>query len=246
MEKKSNTGLVVGLVISILVIIGLAGYIVYDKIQEKERINAPIIDVEKQEKLKEEDVKDLLKRIDEINSALSGNYPIKDINSIPTRDILSIGFNNIYGANYVSANYIENHIKYIIGDNVDVKHEDYLCSYDKIAFWKYKEGYYILNNEHPGHGGGHGYLVTTFFKDATLDEDTIVVNTNLLYEPASDTRGPIASYRSSTDGDYVINDISREDLESEYEKIKDKLPVTTFTFKRSKLGGFNLESVVIK
>ena len=35
MEKKSNVGLVVGLIISILCVLGLLGYIVYDKVQEK-------------------------------------------------------------------------------------------------------------------------------------------------------------------------------------------------------------------
>lgn len=247
MEKKSNVGLVVGLIISILCVLGLLGYIVYDKVQEKENRNAPIIDIEKETSLKEADVEDLLKRIDEMNTALYKEYPISDVNSLPTRAVLSIGFNNIYGANYIPSSYIENHIKYIIGDNVNIKHEDYLCTLDNVAFWKYEDGNYIFNQEHPGHGGGNGYIITTFFKDASMDDDTITINTNILYEPASDVwGGPTTSYKASPDGEYVLNDIQRDSLKSEYEKIKDTLPITTFTFKRSKMAGYNLETVKIK
>ena len=247
MEKKSNAGLVVGLIISILCVLGLLGYIIYDKIQEKETRNAPIIDIEEKKDLKEADVEDLLKRIDEMNMALYNEYPISDVNKLSTRAVLSIGFNNIYGANYIPSSYIENHIKYIIGDNVNIKHEDYLCSLDNIAFWRYENGYYIFNQEHPGHGGGNGYIITTFFKDASMDDDTITINTNILYEPASDVwGGPTTSYKASPDGENVLNDIQRDSLKSEYEKIKDTLPVTTFTFKRSKMGGYNLETVKIK
>ncbi len=247
MEKKSNVGLVVGLIISILCVLGLLGYIVYDKVQEKENRNAPIIDIEKETSLKEADVEDLLKRIDEMNTALYKEYPISDVNSLPTRAVLSIGFNNIYGANYIPSSYIENHIKYIIGDNVNIKHEDYLCTLDNVAFWKYEDGNYIFNQEHPGHGGGNGYIITTFFKDASMDDDTITINTNILYEPASDVwGGPTTSYKASPDGEYVLNDIQRDSLKSEYKKIKDTLPVTTFTFKRSKMAGYNLETVKIK
>ena len=247
MEKKSNVGLIVGLVISILCVIGLIGFIIYDKIQEKERINAPIIDIEKSEKLDEKEVEDFLKRIEELNNALYNDYPISDIHNLPTRDILSIGFNDIYGASYIPENYIENHIRYIIGDNVDIKHEDYLCKSDQIALWKYENDHYYLNQEHPGHGGGYGYIITTFFKDASMDDDTITINTNILYEPGKDSIGPDASYKDSPKSDkYVIEGISRENIKTEYEKIKDTLPITTFTFKRSKMGGYNLEKVTIK
>ena len=247
MEKKSNIGLKVGLIISILCVFGLLGYIAYNKIQEKENRNAPIIDIEKRTALKKTDIEDLLKRIEEINTALYEEYPINDVNKLSTRAVLSIGFNNIYGAYYVPSTYIENHIKYIIGDNVNIKHKDYLCSYDNIAFWKYEGDHYIFNQEHPGHGGGYGYTVSTFFKDASMDDDTIIINTNLLYEPASDTRGPITSYKDLPNSDkMVIENIAREDLQSEYEKIKDSLPTTTFTFRRSKIAGYNLESIAIK
>ena len=113
MEKKSNVGLIVGLIISILCIIGLVGFIVYDKIEDNKRRPDSIIDYEKAEKLDEKEVEDFLKRIDELNNALYDNYPISDIKNLPTRDILSIGFNDIYGANYIPDTYIENHIRYI-------------------------------------------------------------------------------------------------------------------------------------
>ena len=247
MEKKSNVGLIVGLIISILCIIGLVGFIVYDKIEDNKRRPDSIIDYEKAEKLDEKEVEDFLKRIDELNNALYDNYPISDIKNLPTRDILSIGFNDIYGANYIPDTYIENHIRYIIGDNVDIKHEDYLCLADQIALWKHGEGHYYLNQEHPGHGGGNGYIITTFFKDASMDDDSITINTNILYEPVSDVwGGPTTSYKASPNGEYILNDIQRDSLKSEYEKIKDTLPTTTFIFKRSKLGGYNLEKVTIK
>ena len=183
-----------------------------------------------------------------MNSAICTSYPLSDVNSIQTQQILSIGLGEVFGTYSISSDYIENHIKYIIGDNVNIKHEDYLCKLDNIAFYNYSNGYYNYNQDHPGHGGGGGYIVKTFFKSASLKEDTVEIDTNLLYEVSTDISGPNTSYYDGTgeNAKEVLHDIERDNIKSEYEKIKDTLPTTTFIFKRSELGGYNLESVVIK
>lgn len=247
-KKKSKAPLIVLIVLLFLFAVAgssLGGYLFGKNDANKENKEAKEI-VEKE--LKESDVKDFLKRIDGMNSSLCTSYPISDINSIPTQQILSIGLGDIFGTYSISSDYIENHIKYILGDNVNIKHEDYLCNLDNIAFYKYNNGFYSYNSEHPGHGAGGGYIVNTFFKSAKIQDDTVIIDTNLLYEVSTDISGPTTSYfdGASTDAKKVLSEIERDNLKSEYEKIKDTLPTTTFTFKRSELGGFNLESVVIK
>ena len=113
---------------------------------------------------------------------------------------------------------------------------------------KYSNGWYSYNNDHPGHGGGGGYTATAFFKSATLKGDTLTIDTNLLYDYTGDIEGPTESYYDAAGDDKkeVIHDIDRNNLKAEYEKIKDTLPTTTFTFKNNGAGLYNLESVVIK
>lgn len=245
-KKKSKAPVVILIVVLFLIAVAGSSFGGYYFGSNKSNNNG-IPNVEKKE-LKESDVKEFLKRIDGMNSAICKNYPITDVKSLPTQDLLSIGLGEVYGTYSISSDYIENHIKYIIGDNITIKNEDYLCKLDKIAFYKYENGYYVFNQEHPGHGGGGGYLVTTFFKDARIEDDTVTINTNLIYEPSFDISGPTTSYYDGTgeNAKKVLEEIDRDSLKSEYEKIKDTLPVTTFTFKRSELGGFNLESVTIK
>jgi hypothetical protein len=203
--------------------------------------------IEKKE-LKESDVSDFLKRINAMNSSLCTSFPINDVKSLPTQSVLSIGLGEVFGTYSISSDYIENYIKYVIGDNISIKNEDYLCKLDKIAFYKYENGYYVYNQEHPGHGGGGGYIVKTFFKDAYIEKDTVTINTNLLYEVTGDVMGPTSRYYDGVGEDkkIVLDEVDRDNIKAEYEKIKDTLPITTYTFKRSELGGYNLESVNIK
>lgn len=245
-EQKSSAGLIAAVIVLVVFIICLLGYIGYDKLVVKTGNNEP--EQTETKELKESDVSEFLKRIDSMNSAICTNYPFTDINTIPTQKILSIGLGEVFGTYSISSDYVENHIKYILGSNVIIKHEDYLCKVDNIPFYKYNNGYYSFNQEHPGHGGGGGYLVTTFFKDASIKGNTVTINTNLIYEVSSDISGPTTSYYdgASTNAKKILDDIERTSLKSEYEKIKDTLPITTFTFTRSELGGFDLTSVTIK
>lgn len=194
--------------------------------------------------LKEDDVKILMDRIDTMNNNIAKLYPISDVQTIPNQALLSMALTS----NFMSAKEVEKTIRFIIGDNVTVKHEDYMCDYDHYALKKYSNGWYSYNDEHPGHGGGGGYTATAFFKSAVLKGDTLTLDTNLLYDYTGDIEGPTESYYDAAGDDKkeVIHDIDRNNLKAEYEKIKDTLPTTTFTFKNNGAGLYNLESVVIK
>lgn len=259
MENKKGKGLVVCFIISILVILGLVAYIYYDKEIIVEKTESNKQEVNNQVKIKakdisESDIADILKRIEVMNQNIYDQYPLTNVNNIPSQELLSIGLMNSFGAYSVPIDAVEGRIKYIIGDNVVIKHENFLCTLDNIPFYTLGKGYYSFNQEHPGHGGGDGYIVKAFFKSAKLEGDTLTVNMNLLYEKAGDTLGAVAAYFDSAtnDANMVIKDVDREQenfdaaVKTEYEKIKDNLPTTTYTFKRSEFAGFNLESVAIK
>lgn len=246
-KKKSSAGIIIVVVLLFLIAVAgssFGGYYFGKNANTNAGTETPKTETKE---LKETDVKDLLQRIELMNSSLCTLYPLTDVSSIPSQNLLSIGFDGRFGVYSVEKDSIEATIKYVVGDNAPIKHEDYLCKNDNIAFYNYQGDYYNYNNDHPGHGGGGGYIVSTFFKDASIKDNTITINTNLLYEVSTDIAGETTSYYdAATNGNKVLNEISRNILKAEYAKIKDTLPTTTFTFVRSELGGYNLKSVTIK
>ena len=242
-KKKSSGGLIIGFIIILLIAIAgssFGGYVFGNSDGES---NAGSEETEVKE-LKESDVKVLMDRIDTMNNKIANQYPISDVKTIPNQSLLSVALS----INFTSADEVEKTIRSVIGDNVTVKHEDYLCNNDNYALMKYSNGWYSYNNDHPGHGGGGGYTATAFFKSATLKGDILAINTNLLYDYNGDIEGPNESYYDSMGENKkeVLHDIEKTNLKAEYEKIKDTLPITTFTFKQNEAGIYNLESVTIK
>ena len=242
-KKKSNGGLIIAFIIILLIAVAgssFGGYVFGKADGEK---NTEVKETEAVD-LKEADVQVLMDRIDTMNNNIAKLYPISDVKTIPNQDLLSIALS----LNFTSADEVEKTIRSVIGDNVTVKHEDYLCNNDHYALMKYSNGWYSYNNDHPGHGGGGGYTATAFFKSATLKDDTLVIDTNLLYDYNGDTEGPNESYYDSMGENKkeVLHNIEKTSLKAEYEKIKDTLPTTTYTFKQNAAGLYNLESVVIK
>lgn len=249
MEKKSNVGLVVGLVVvlvlSVLVSLGLLGYICYDKLLKndvKVVRNCSEVDVTVAKDLSKEDVSIFLDRIELFNHALCEYYPLSDIGKVPNQKLLSMAVGG-----FTSDVKAETYIKSIIGDNVNVKHEDILCAYDNIPLYNYNNGYYFVNNDHPGHGGS-GRFIYTYFLGAVNQGDEVIIKTNILYSKPIELAGPTKSLYDGVDDSakLVLDEVEDSKITEEYEKIKDTLPVTTFTFKRSELAGFNLVSVDVK
>ena len=243
-KKKSKAPLIILLVLLFLFAVAgssLGGYL-FGK-ADGEKVKQPTQTIEEKE-LKESDVQVLMDRIDTLNNNIAKLYPISDVKDIPNQALLSM----VLSYSLTSSEEVEKNIRYIIGDNVTVKHEDYMCDYDHYALMKYSNGWYSYNDEHPGHGGGGGYTATAFFKSATLKGDTLTIDTNLLYDYNADVEGPTESYYDGAGEEKkeVLHNIDRTKLKTEYEKIKDTLPTTTFTFKNNGVGLYNLESVVIK
>ena len=241
-KKKSNIGLIIVFIIVLLIAVAGSSFGGYyfgkQDNTKKEPLETGAVE------LKESDVKVLMDRIDTMNNHIAKLYPISDVKTIPNQDLLSMALS----LSFTSADEVEKAIRSTIGDNVTVKHEDYLCNYDHTALMKYSNGWYSYNNEHPGHGGGGGYTATAFFKSATLKGTTLSINTNLLYDYNGDIEGPNESYYDSMGENKkeVLHNIEKTSLKAEYEKIKDTLPITTFTFTQNAAGLYNLESVIIK
>lgn len=246
-KKKSKAPLVIVLVLLFLFAVAgssFGGYLFGkadgEKVEGKETTTS--------KELSETEVKSIMDRIQAMSDIIYESYPLNDVSDIPTQKIIELGLKGVGIPQSTTKELVERNVKYILGDNVDVNHGDYICTLENKPLYKYEDGYYSLNPDHPGHGKGNGYLVEVFFKKASIEGNELIIDTNILYTHASDTYGPTASYSDAIDENAkeVLKNIERTNVKKEYEKIKDTLPTTTFTFKRSELGGFNLETVVIK
>ena len=238
-KKKSKAPLIILLVVLFLVAVAgssFGGYLFgkNDSNKEVETPEAGAKEVSKSE------LSGILYRIDVLSQYLYKDFPITDIKNIDNQHLLSMKKGSYSGIE------VENYIKSIVGSNVTVKNEDIICTLDNQPLYTYDNGWYHRYEQHPGHGGSTRN-VEVFFKSATLDGNILVIKTNVLYGEVRELGGPGDTfYDSGKDNAKKVFSVMYEDLDKEYEKIKDTLPVTTYTFKRSDYDGFNLESVTIE
>lgn len=251
-RKNSSLGVII-LVIIFAIAAFAGGYYISDsnmlgKKEQKKTSEAKTEEI-KEEKVSEEDIKTIINRIESINN-IADLFPIKDVSEIPNQKLLGIGMPAIYAsdvAHSFSQTNVEQEIYFIFGDNVKITHENYLCKDDKIPLYKYDatSKMYVTNTEHPGHGTS-GLETYKFFISATSKDNILEVNYKNMYIPTSDIT-PVANiYDAPKNGNKVLENVNWDEVESKYETIKDKLPITTYTFEKTKFDGYNLKSVIIK
>lgn len=128
---------------------------------------------------------------------------------------------------------------------------------------------YSYNQNHPGHGGGFsGFAkIETFYESGSKKDNTYTVNVKLLYGDA--VAGdiipidclPKGYYKTQEDAKNETNPLIGRKTEpnenvcatspvtisaADYERVKDQIPTTTFTFIKDSDGNYGLTKVTIK
>lgn len=273
-NKKSKLGLGILIGLLIALVIGLTGFIIYDKVlvddednkqvvnsdttnnaekEENDSVNDSLVDISSSE------LKIILEKINVYDSRFSVSYPIKDFISfsknMSNQDKLSFLYSNLsdysYGQSFSKNDLGEVASKYFY-DSFSYKDENIICNLGH-NFYNYDSNtkIYTSDNEHPGHGGeGFGrdkfYFVNGFYDDKNNE---YIVNGKILYgDYCPDICGPIQEYYDSNNRKNVIyknNDGEISDDEV-YELVKDKLPITTYKFIKNSSNEIVLKSVTTK
>lgn len=254
-KKKSNLGLILLAIIFIIAAFAGGYYISENNMFGKKEIkeNEKTKEEVKTEEINEEDLTQISNRIDTINTNLAADFPIADVTAIDNQKFLQMTLGNIITINVIDEQIVEDQIAFYIGDNIKLKHEDYICNIDKQPFYKYNatNNWYEPNYENNLHGHGldrNTYRVYNFFQSAKLEDDVLTINYKNLYYKVPEMGPPQMNLYDGPigKGKEVLTNVTSEEVNSKYETIKDKLPITTYTFEKTKFNGYNLKSITIK
>lgn len=193
----------------------------------------------------EAELQSILYRMKIITNSLYNEFPIKNVDDVSNQGLLKIGLSMISRSE--SGESVENYIKQVVGYNANVKNENYICTIDNKPLYIYdNDGWYKKSNEYHGHGGSSRYT-KVYFRSATLNGDTLIVKTNVIYGESRELGGEGDTFYDGVNKDSKkLFSTTYNELDKKYEEIKDTLPITTYTFKRSNYDGFNLESIIIE
>lgn len=289
MEKKSNKGLIITIIILVLLLIGVSGYLVYDKFLSND---GKVDSSEKSEKkennsgnkvVSKEEQDKILKVINDINNYNLARYDNLNPSEIHNQDKLAfmsfvvynnqlngedgsiaglsgMEVNSIYQSYFGSKQsimnkdiYINDYIEYGVGENNEV-----LFRYDNTKNIYQAEKMIWL--------APPGYEISTtynFIVNATKKDDIYTVEVQSFYTtPCSGVCAPdsiiAGSYKDASGRTNSIVDlvnaaewrdndgnIIQSNLDTDYNKVKDKLPVYTYTFVLEN-GNYVLQSKTMK
>lgn len=258
---KEKKGFIITIVILTLLLLGTSSYIVYDKWLKHD------IEPKQQKEIKKEKKKpsirtlttteqeSLLTQVKDYTTFFADKYPLENISAITNQEALYFAYiQSDVGLNDFMESQLEKTLEKYFGANHPYFHEDIICTLENTPLFVYNSAKreYTFQDTH-GHGGVQLYQVEAFYVDGTVEENTIYkVNTHILYGGVrGDTVGPRTAYYSSyeiDDEDLVLSYDDGKDhelTEEEYQKIKNNLPITTFTFQKDKEGNYALENVKI-
>ena len=193
-------------------------------------------------------------------------YPIDNLTDKIDNQIL-IGFAmSIYDTthnhdpytNGYMASSLDNIVYEYFGDSIKINHENYNCPYESktIALYKYdsKNEKYKYNSNHLGHGYSAMADIKAYIIGGYKQGEDVVVETNMLYSNFIDIGEVDSYYASYEDSVKEENKVIKlkcndsfecaEIKQSDYEKVKDKLPITTYKFKIEK-DNYILKSIEI-
>jgi len=270
-EKSEKSKLGLGILIGVLVtlVIGLSGFIIYDKVLSNNDINQQEYDNEIVEddnssednlkELSESEVEGILEKINVYLNNFVVSYPIKNFNNfsnnMSNQEKLNFLWSHIpnysYGDSF-SKNTLDEVASKYFNDDFSYTNENINCSICNTSQYNYNKqtGIYMYNDNHPGHGGGGSYRDTSYFVSAFYDSKTneYIVNTKILYgDHCADVCGPIQKFYDSNSRKNVVYENkyvdSDPDITKVYESVKDKLPITVYKFVKNKSNEIILKSV---
>ena len=271
MENKYRKLCILLGIVSFIIILGLVGYILYDKgiIFNNNQTNQNNNNKEdkKPQEISLEDKENILKKINYYNKNFYSYYPINDISKISNQDLIKYAI-YVYSLNSgghvmsdveeVSASVLDDIINSYFKD-LKIKHEDYIDPVCGKVLYKYSDGKYKYDENHLGHGDPVGTSIRTLFDSATILDNEITFNARLMYsnyigdigmddsyyKSLSDSKNnsnPLCEFACEEDGDM---DACFEKFYSECDSKKDTLPITTYKFIKDG-SNYKLLSVSIK
>lgn len=257
-EKK----LIIIIAVLCVLLFGCVGYIVFDKLNNKDN-EVVDTDNEKEEEDKEEvrslsaDEEEMfLEKILDYNRGFSYYYPISDMSKIENFDLFSFSLKGVNSpaSNDFTADDLDKTIEKYFDDSIKLKHEDYICKVDNKVLYKYDENTktYSFNNEGHGHGGSQRAFISQFdikIIGGEYNNGIYTVNAKVFYgNTCSDTCGPSSEFYSSYSdsinrGSAIIELKGQEFTEELAAQYRDKLPTTVYKFKKNSANNIVLFEV---
>ena len=257
-KKSSGVWIVVALVVVLIIGIGI-GVLVPPMLQKKDT-NTP----NTEEKDAKEEVKDTIVEVSEdeitaykkvIHYANTFYIPaLLESEKVSNQDLL-------YGAwmiakeegkadteSDISKEQMKEYVSYIFGNDYSYQDENIQCGCSEGDLYRFDGTTYHRYGTH-GHGGKSVNHSQEYFVAANRNEtkNELVIQMKVLYGPTCSVCGPSSEYYQTPGGEvlYKTDDPEHTSYDDVYEKIKDQIPVTTYTFKKDSKGGYGLSSVKI-
>ena len=175
MENKSNKGMIIIIVILSLLLVGVSGYLVYDKMFSKDEVK------EKGKTEENDDVVITQAEIDAMMKVIDSNPDevtnVDEFNALENQTKLNMSLSlidtsseSIKGSELITA------LKNIYGDKAEVTLEDItcgICGKDSLIYNKTTDLYtYADGDVHPGHGAsGEDYIdIVNYFESVTKSD----------------------------------------------------------------------------
>lgn len=263
MKSKPKKGLIVIIILLSLALVGSGGYIIYDKVikkepaQKEEQKTPQKQEEDKITNLTEVEKTLLLDQASDYTKTFATSYPITDSTNLDNQTVLRFALmkTNMYGKEIMESD-IEKVLEKYFGKTHSFKHEDIQCFQADGPLYTYDSATrkYTYQDIH-GHGGDGAFRFTNYHLGGTvINEKIYKLKVNIIYEDyCSDICGPTQGYYKSPNKnnnrtDYLLGpyEDSHELTNQEYESIKEKLDITTFTFIKDENNNYGLKSVTLE
>lgn len=257
-EKDSKIGYVIIIVILVLAVLGLGGFIVYDKfIKEEETVIEDVEEEVEPVELAASHVEDLIEKVEVYNRFLYQYYLVDENEELSNDDALYFVYRVLLTENKdITAENVSNTLTDYFGEN-KFKLDDIVCDIDNETLYEYMSDTNIyVEKEHSGHGGGRIVLSNIRYVSSRVVGDKVTLITRNLYERScSDVCGPLNAYYGNVDDMFnsenpVLGDQNSEEeivLTSElFDSIESKVAKTTYNFIKEESGNYYLDSVSVE
>lgn len=187
MEEKKGNGKTILIATLVIIIIGLIGFIVYDKCFNKEA--APVKPQEEKEEKKEEkteeiandEITKIMEKIKKYNLGTLYHFGNQKFDTV-SNEQLEVMVRHFGYPEVITKEKVDGYIKDVYNITPS-SYNDIICLNDKIAMYKYNatNQTYIMNSEHPGHGGLEGDFTDYYVVSSKKEDNKYTMDILFLY-----------------------------------------------------------------
>lgn len=260
-EKSKKKGNPI-LLLLLLVIVAGGGYYAYNTFlggkaepntSQTEKTDKE--DKEKVEELTEEELTSYLEDATPLMYRIADKVPLKT-SSLDNATVLwyaavvSFDDNNVSGlAESFTQSSLDTVVTRVFGKDFKYTHESINCFAGDGVLYEYnKDKEVYTKNALHGHGGEGATRLKIYAINSSKTKDKIEITTKILYAGrCQDVCGPIVEYYSDAAGKNSVYKVENEEAvdqyDTVYEKVKDKLPETTFVYTVQSDGNYGLSEI---